>query len=196
MMRMETVDNKLAVLAFALFFSYTGLDIALAPPAVAQNKSEAVSNKSRITGSLYTVDGQVTVSGWEHELIRRNHGLSRYNWSPITAARHGVVVFRTQGSSQALKQYHDTKPIVLNTADMQKARKIREARAEVKYSHSMQAGAALRYDSGSTLWRKSNDAGIRSSRSESGYTCDRHHLTSIGNSAAGTSVQGRLISVK
>lgn len=86
------------------------------------------STSSRVTGSVYCVHGTVTVKGWEQDLLKRNPGLRRFNWSPITAAKPGVMVFRQPGQSQTVKQYHYSKPRVLSYAEMRSAQRAQEMR--------------------------------------------------------------------
>lgn len=84
---------------------------------------------SHVTGSVYCVHGTVTVKGWEQELVKRNPGLRRFNWSPITAAKPSVMVFRRSGQSDSVKQYHYTKPRVMSFAEMRSAQSAQEQKA-------------------------------------------------------------------
>ena len=83
----------------------------------------------RVTGSVYCVHGTVTVKGWEQDLVKRNPGLRRFNWTPITAAKPGVLVFRQPGQESATKQYHYNKPKVLSYAETRAAQQMQERRA-------------------------------------------------------------------
>lgn len=88
------------------------------------------STASRVTGSVYCVHGTVTVKGWEEDLVKRNPGLRRFNWSPITAAKPGVLVFRRSGQSQSANQYHYAKPRVLSYVEMRAVQKTQEQKTQ------------------------------------------------------------------
>jgi hypothetical protein len=117
----------LAKIALALII----LTIVIGADA-AQASSVKTTSKtpSRVTGSVYCVHGTVTVKGWEQDLIKRNPGLRRFNWAPITAAKPGVLVFRQPGQEQSGKLYHYPKPRVLSYAEMRSAQLAQEQRAE------------------------------------------------------------------
>jgi hypothetical protein len=112
--------------------------------AQAQTVKTTHKTAGRVTGSVYCVNGTVTVKGWEHDLVKRNPGLRRFNWTPITAAKPGVMVFRQPGQEQSTKQYHYAKPKVLSYAEMRAAQnfqeqKRREQRAQetaIRMNHS------------------------------------------------------------
>jgi len=195
---MRSVSNFQAVPLVALLFFNLFLGLSFAPAASAQNTAGGANSKSRVIGSLYTVDGQVTVRGWEQDLVRRNPGLSRYNWTPITAARPGLVVFRTAGPKQSLNQYHYTKPIILNTAELQQAKKLRQLRAEAKFAHCTQeqVQAVASYDNNSTLQQQSTYASIGYPRPKCSYPAVPYYSNASGERLRKSQVQGRLISVK
>lgn len=98
----------------------------------AQASSDRTTSKTTgsVTGSVYCVHGTVTVKGWEQDLVKRNPGLRRFNWTPITAAKPGVLVFRKPGQEQSSKQYHYAKPRVLSYVEMRAAQRAQEQRAQ------------------------------------------------------------------
>lgn len=97
--------------------------------AAAQANPVKTTHSSQVrSGSVYCVQGTVAVRGWEQDLVKRNPGLRRFNWSPITAAKPSVLVFRQPApnqrrSAQAVNHYHYTKPTVLSYSEMRVARK-------------------------------------------------------------------------
>ena len=102
---------------------------AAAQASTAKTTHNSSSSDSRVTASVYCVHGTVTVKGWEQDLVKRNPGLRRFNWSPITAAKPSVLIFRRPAQnqmrpSQTVKRYHYANPIVLSYAEMREARKI------------------------------------------------------------------------
>ncbi len=117
----------LVKIALALFILTTviGVDAAQASSVKTTSKTPG-----RVTGSVYCVHGTVTVKGWEQDLVKRNPGLRRFNWTPITAAKPGVLVFRQPGQDQSSKQYHYAKPRVLSYAEMRAAQRVQEQRAQ------------------------------------------------------------------
>lgn len=117
----------LAKIAFALIILTTVIG---ADAAQARSVETTQKNPGRVTGSVYCVHGSVTVKGWEQDLVKRNPGLRRFNWTPITAAKPGVLVFRQPGQNQSSKQYHYAKPRVLSYAEMRAAQRVQEQRAQ------------------------------------------------------------------
>lgn len=95
--------------------------------SVAQGSSAGVNTITRTTayrrtlGSVYCVHGQVAVKGWEKDLVKRNPGLNKFHWSPITAARPGTVVFTQRGTSRSMQQYHYAKPTVMSLDEVRLA---------------------------------------------------------------------------
>lgn len=116
-------------LAMTILTSFSVVCAAAQASTVKTNHNSSTV-ASRVTGSVYCVHGTVTVKGWEQDLVKRNPGLRRFNWSPITAAKPGVMVFRQPGQSQAVKQYHYAKPRVLSYAEMRSVQSAQEKRAQ------------------------------------------------------------------
>lgn len=117
-------------LALIILTSVIGTESAQASSVESTGKAAG-----RVAGSVYCVHGTVTVKGWEQDLVKRNPGLRRFNWTPITAAKPGVLVFRQPGSEQSSKQYHYSKPRVLSYEEMRSAQRAQEQRAqEIKAS--------------------------------------------------------------
>jgi hypothetical protein len=83
-------------LAMTILTSFSVVCAAAQASTVKTNHNSSTV-ASRVTGSVYCVHGTVTVKGWEQDLVKRNPGLRRFNWSPITAAKPGVMVFRQPG---------------------------------------------------------------------------------------------------
>lgn len=129
---------RFTVIALALLVSFS--------PAEARSINSGTVTKvtkktsSKVIGSIYCVRGQVAVKGWERDLVRRNPGLNQFHWSPITAARPGVVVFRQSGTTSTLKQYHYAKPAVIRLSEVRAAPEIKNVRAmnaqATKFSNS------------------------------------------------------------
>lgn len=117
----------LAKIALALTILTT---VISADAAQASSVKTTSKTPSRVTGSVYCVHGTVTVKGWEQDLVKRNPGLRRFNWTPITAAKPGVLAFRQPGQDQSSKQYHYAKPRVLSYAEMRAAQRVQEQRAQ------------------------------------------------------------------
>ncbi len=113
-------------LAFVIFTSV----VLTSSAAQAQTVKTTHKTAGRVTGSVYCVNGTVTVKGWEHDLVKRNPGLRRFNWTPITAAKPGVMVFRQPGQEQTTKQYHYAKPKVLSYAEMRAAQNSQEQKRQ------------------------------------------------------------------
>jgi hypothetical protein len=114
-------------LALTILTSFS-VGCAAAQASTVKTSHNSSTFPSRVTGSVYCVHGTVTVKGWEQDLLKRNPGLRRFNWSPITAAKPGVMVFRQPGQSQTVKQYHYPKPRVLSYAEMRSAQRAQEKR--------------------------------------------------------------------
>jgi hypothetical protein len=117
----------LAKIALALIILTT---VVGADAAQANSVKTTSKTPSRVTGSVYCVHGTVTVKGWEQDLVKRNPGLRRFNWTPIMAAKPGVLVFRQPGRDQSSKQFHYAKPRVLSYAEMRAAQRVQEQRAQ------------------------------------------------------------------
>lgn len=125
-------------LAFVIFTSV----VLTSPAAQAQAVRTTLKTAGRVTGSVYCVNGTVTVKGWEHDLVKRNPGLRRFNWTPITASRPGVMVFCQPGQEQTSKQYHYAKPKVLSYAEMRAAQNSQEQKRQEQIAHA-DVGARL-----------------------------------------------------
>lgn len=138
----------LVKIALALFILTTviGVDAAQASSAKTTSKTPG-----RVTGSVYCVHGTVTVKGWEQDLVKRNPGLRRFNWTPITAAKPGVLVFRQPGQDQSSKQYHYAKPRVLSYAEMRAAQRVQEQRAQELKASQVTVGRLTNADLNGSL---------------------------------------------
>ena len=138
----QTIWFRFAVIAIALM---VGFGAAEARSTTASSVSIIATTKkapSRVIGSVYCVRGQVAIKGWERDLVRRNPGLNQFHWSPITAARPGVVVFRQPGGSSTLKQYHYSKPTVISMSEVraaQETKKMQIMRAQAPSRRTTQA---------------------------------------------------------
>jgi hypothetical protein len=99
-------------------------------PAAAQSGQRVNSDKSgkagKVIGSLYCVEGTVTIKGWERQLIERDPALAKFHWSPITAAQPGRIYFRQPISVNRLKPYHNLKPQLIS---FDQARALRQKKA-------------------------------------------------------------------
>ena len=126
MIRKAFMRFKISLAMIMLTCVSVACDAAQANTVKTSHNSSTLA--SRVTGSVYCVHGTVTVKGWEQDLVRRNPGLRRFNWSPIAAAKPGVMVFRQPGQSQTVKQYHYAKPRVLSYAEMRSAQRAQEKR--------------------------------------------------------------------
>ncbi|CAN5156237.1 hypothetical protein BH11CYA1_BH11CYA1_07440 [soil metagenome] len=131
--------------------------LVLSGLALSGNAAQAETIKTthktagRVTGSVYCVNGTVTVKGWEKDLVRRNPGLRRFNWTPITAAKPGILVFRQPGQESSTKQYHYAKPKVLSYAEMRAAQRMQEQRAaQVTAARMSNADVSARLSSKNT----------------------------------------------
>jgi hypothetical protein len=138
----------LVKIALALFILTTviGVDAAQASSVKTTSKTPG-----RVTGSVYCVHGTVTVKGWEQDLVKRNPGLRRFNWTPITAAKPGVLVFRQPGQDQSSKQYHYAKPRVLSYAEMRAAQRVQEQRAQELKASQVTVGRLTNADLNGSL---------------------------------------------
>ncbi len=121
-------------LALIILTTVIGADAAQASGVKTTSKTPG-----RVTGSVYCVHGTVTVKGWEQDLVKRNPGLRRFNWTPITAAKPGVLVFRQPGQQQSAKQYRYSKPRVLSYEEMRAAQRAQEQRAQELKASQMTA---------------------------------------------------------
>ena len=157
----------------------------------AQNTSRASRNAPRKGWSIYAVQGQVTVHGWEQNLIDRNPGLARFNWSPITAARQGIVVFQqpSQNQRSGPAPYHYLKPQVMSPEQAQAIRQLKEQKAAAQFGHSVQTDVNSRIvTSAPTSTTFTYDKGSNGYGSANGYA--------RGNADSRAKVHGRLISAK
>ncbi|MBS2007516.1 MAG: hypothetical protein JST01_10775 [Cyanobacteria bacterium SZAS TMP-1] len=114
----------------ALVFAALCILLLCAAPAKAQPGQKATAQKSaatgKVVGSLYCVQGTVTIKGWERQLIERDPALAKFHWSPITAARPGRIYFRQPISVNGLKPYHNIKPRLIS---FEEARAMRQRKA-------------------------------------------------------------------
>jgi hypothetical protein len=177
----------------------TGLVLAIllgafasAGRVAAQNNVTQKDRQSRVVGSLYAVQGRVTVRGWEHDLVARNPSLARFNWSPITAARPCIIVFRQPGQKQSLRQYHYLKPHVLTSAEVQEIQQLKEQRAAAKFAHCDQASTSGRYKTTQADRPQSTMAVARYSSTDKVYPASYSYSSALTQAK----VHGRLISEK
>jgi len=127
MKRLESLTkfySKAALLFIALAL------VALSCAATEARSVTTQSNYARTLGSVYCVQGRTAVKGWEHDLVKRNPGLEKFHWSPITAARPGTMIFRQRGVSQTTRRYRNSKPNVMSLSEVRLAQQAQAAKAE------------------------------------------------------------------
>jgi hypothetical protein len=131
------ISAFLSKVAFVMILLFIGLlpDAIFFAAAAQANPVKTTQNSQLRTGSVYCVQGTVAVRGWEQDLVRRNPGLRRFNWSPITAAKPSVLVFRQSAHNQrrpaqTVNQYHYTKPTVVSYSEKRAVRKEQKSHDE------------------------------------------------------------------
>jgi len=114
-------STDIALALICLLTAACGPSLAESRGTKCLNNSD--SKNSRVTASLYCVQGKVTVKGWERELIARDPSLAKFHWSPITAARPGKIYFRQPISVCRSKEkpFRTLKPQLISTARKQSA---------------------------------------------------------------------------
>ncbi|MDP3506543.1 MAG: hypothetical protein Q8T09_01005 [Candidatus Melainabacteria bacterium] len=152
---LANISAFLSKVAFVMILLFIGLlpDAIFFAAAAQANPVKTTQNSPVRSASVYCVRGTVTVKGWEQDLVKRNPGLRRFNWSPVTAAKPSVLVFRQPApnqvrSGQTVKQYHYIKPIVLSFAEtrpVRKEQKTQEEKAVEAQLVSTYTGASLKY---------------------------------------------------
>lgn len=170
--------------------------------AQASSVKSASKTAGRVTGSVYCVHGTVTVKGWEQDLVKRNPGLRRFNWTPITAAKPGVLVFRQAGSEQSAKHYHYSKPRVLSYEEMRAAQRAQEQRAQEMKASQLTAARLSNTELSSRLTGR--DANVCNTQDVQAQLVSTYSAASLSQPATYSSsysasdnqrkVRGRLIS--
>jgi len=171
-------------------------------PALAEEGSQkALSTKnSRVTGSLYCVQGQITVKGWERELIARNPSLAKFHWSPITAARSGRIYFRQPISVDA-SPFRTRKPVLISLNEtMAHIKKNKDRAKQEQVANDGAYSASTRQTSVSARLRSPASAGTATYASYSygqySPAPDYRAPDLSSNRTSRTQIYGRLISAK
>jgi hypothetical protein len=154
--------------------------------------------RSHVTGALYAVQGNVQVTGWQNDLVRRNPSLARYNWAPITAAKPALVIFRQASPGQTAKNYHYIRPHVMTADEVENAREQKAFRAEAKARHYTNTSFSGRVGSSNSGQGLSNQAAARYTDTDinlyqpQGY----NYAPAVYDQAIQGYLHGRLISAK
>jgi len=117
---------KIAILVLALMAGNGAAEAR--SRATIKRITSVTTTPARVLGSVYCVQGRVAVKGWERDLVKRNPGLDKFHWSPITAARPGTIIFRQPGTSQM--HYHYTRPAVMSLSEVQQIRQQEQAKSQ------------------------------------------------------------------
>jgi len=146
----HSTDIALAIIC--LLTAACGPSLANGP-----GKQSLNDKNSRVTGSLYCVQGTVTVKGWEKELIARNPSLEKFHWAPISAARPGKIYFRQPISvnGSKTKPFHSTKPLLISTADVLNAQS-RKAQMQTTISGEGRSTSQTRLSTSGSLRSKAS----------------------------------------